>query len=83
MSNFQTKIIKEYESKGYIVLNIIKLSDAGFPDLICLKDGKAIFIECKEENDTLKELQKFRIDQLISQSFEAFCIKKNKGIIHP
>jgi Holliday junction resolvase len=83
MSNFQTKIIKEYESKGYIVLNIIKLSDAGFPDLITLKDGKAIFIECKEENDTLKELQKFRIDQLISQGFEAFCIKKNKGIIYP
>ena len=81
MSNFQTKIIKDYESKGYIVLNVIKLSDAGFPDLICLKDGKAIFIECKEENDTLKELQKFRINQLISKGFEAFCIKKNKGII--
>jgi Holliday junction resolvase len=82
MSQFQTKIIKEYKDKGYIVLNVIKLSDSGYPDLICLKDGKAIFIECKEETDSIKELQKFRIDELIKQGFKAFCIKKNKGIIY-
>ena len=52
------------------------------PDLAMFKDGKTIFIEVKEENDSLKELQKFRIDELINQGFEAFCIKKNKGIIY-
>lgn len=52
------------------------------PDLMALKEGKTIFIEVKEENDTLKELQKFRIDELIKQGFTAFCIKKNKGIIY-
>lgn len=49
---------------------------------MALKEGKTIFIEVKEENDTLKELQKFRIDELIKQGFTAFCIKKNKGIIY-
>lgn len=81
-SKYQTEIIKEYKSKGYIVLNVIKLSDSGYPDLIALKDGKTIFIEVKEAKDTLKELQKFRIDELIKQGFTAFCIQKNKGIIH-
>lgn len=30
-SKFQSKIIKEYKSKGWTVLNIIKLSDSGYP----------------------------------------------------
>lgn len=81
-SKFQTKIINEYKAKGYIVLNVIKLSDSGYPDLICLKDGKTIFIEVKEKTDTLKPLQKYRIDELITQGFESFCIKKGKGIIY-
>jgi Holliday junction resolvase len=81
-SRFQTKIINEYKSNGYIVLNVIKLSENGYPDLIALKDGKAIFIECKEYNDSLKPLQEHRIDELINQGFKAFCIQDKKGIIY-
>jgi hypothetical protein len=81
-SKFQSKIIKEYKDKGYLVLNLIRLSESGYPDLQCLKDGKATFIEVKEVNDTLKPLQKYRIDELRKQGFEAFCIQENKGIIY-
>lgn len=81
-SSFQNKIIKEYERKGYLVLKVIKLSANGYPDLQCLKNGETIWIECKEEKDTLKDLQKLRIDQLIERGFTAFCIQKNKGIIY-
>lgn len=83
MSKFQTKVIKEYKKKGYTVLNIIKLSDSGYPDLLLLKDGVSIWIECKELNDTLKPLQKLRIDQLIENGFEAFCLQDTKGKIYP
>lgn len=82
-SKFQSKLIREYKAKGYIVLNTIKLSESGYPDLILLKDGKTTFIEVKEGNDTLKPLQKFRIDELIKQGFDAFCLHNKKGIIHP
>jgi len=82
-SKFQTQIIKEYKSKGYIVLNIIKLSDSGYPDLLCLKDGVSTWIEIKEANDTLKPLQKYRINELIKQGFQAFCLQKGKGMIYP
>ena len=68
-SKYQTKIIREYTKKGYKVLNVIRLSENGYPDLIALKDGKAIFIECKERNDTLKPLQKLRIDELKNLGF--------------
>ena len=82
-SKFQTKTIKEYESKGYIVVNLIKTNKNGITDLMCLKEGKSIFIECKEKNDTLKILQKFRIDELIKQGFKAFALQDTKGIIYP
>ena len=81
-SAFQTLVKKHYEEQGYKVLKIIKLSENGYPDLMCLKNGQSIFIECKEANDTLKPLQKIRIDELIGNGFIAFAIQKGKGIIY-
>ena len=83
-SKFQSTIIKEYKSKGYTVLNIMKLSNSGYPDLLCIKKNEVdIWIECKEANDTLKELQKQRIDELNSLGKIAFCLQDTKGIIYP
>tara|TARA_R110002072_G_scaffold265036_1_gene423962 strand:- start:404 stop:649 length:246 start_codon:yes stop_codon:yes gene_type:complete len=78
-SNFQTKIIKEYESNGWFVINLIKTNKNGIPDLLCIKEGeKPIFIECKEFNDTLKPLQKFRIKELLNYGVDAICMKDKK-----
>jgi hypothetical protein len=82
--NYQTKIIKEMELKGFTVLKVIKLSDSGYPDLLCMKkDTVDTWIECKEKTDTLKPLQKLRIDQLNKLGKNAFCIQNGKGIIYP
>ena len=81
MSSFQTKVKKEMESKGYAVVSVIKLSANGYPDLLCMKDGKSIWIECKEANDTLKPLQRYRIEELRNNGFEAYCLQDGKGKI--
>jgi hypothetical protein len=47
-----------------------------------MKEGKVLWIESKEPNDTLKPLQKLRIDELRKNGFRAYCIQKNKGIIY-
>lgn len=83
MSKFQTKTIKEYEKKGYYVINLVKTNKNGITDLQCIKDGQSIFIECKEIYDTLKPLQKFRIDELNKIGCIAFCLQDGKGIIYP
>ena len=80
--NYQQELIKEYEEAGYIVLKIIRLNKAGYPDLMLLKDGEVIFVEVKEANDTLRELQKKRIDELNNNGFKSYCIQKGKGIIY-
>lgn len=78
-SKHQTKIIKEYESKDYFVINLIKTNKNGIPDLLCLKKGEPpLFIECKEKNDTLKPLQKFRIKELNNLGFKAIVSKSLK-----
>jgi Holliday junction resolvase len=82
-SKFQQKIIKEYKKKGYLVIKVIRFSDNGWPDLQCIKDGLSTWIECKEANDTLKELQKYRIDQLNTFGQTAFCLKDGLGQIYP
>ena len=83
-SKFQTKIINQYKKDGWTVLNIMKLSDSGYPDLLCMKFGEPDrWIECKEANDTLKELQMYRIDELNKLGKNAYCIQDTKGIIYP
>jgi hypothetical protein len=49
MSNFQNKVKKQMQEQGYTVLKIIKLSDSGYPDLQCLKDGKAFGLNAKKK----------------------------------
>ena len=69
-SKIQTKIKKKLEEKGYLVVKLIKTSCNGIPDLMCLKDGKVIFIEVKQPTGVLSELQKLRIKQLTDLGFE-------------
>ncbi|MEO6522206.1 MAG: VRR-NUC domain-containing protein [Mucilaginibacter sp.] len=82
-SKFKSKVKIEYEKNGYKVISLIRLSESGITDLMCLKDGNALFIECKEAGDTLKPLQKYKIDQLIKDGFIAFCLKDGHGQIYP
>ena len=77
-SKFQTKTINKLKSKGWKVLKIIRLNESGYPDLIALRQGVTIFIECKEKKDTLKPLQQFRVNELKQNGFEAFVEQDGK-----
>lgn len=79
--SYQKEIIERYEAEGYDVVKTIRLNKSGYPDVIAMKNGVAIWIECKEANDTLKPLQRHRIRQLRNNGFQAFATQKGKGII--
>lgn len=78
MSKFQTKTIKKLKSKGWKVLKTIRLNESGYPDLICMRQGVTVWVECKEKNDTLKPLQAFRINELKQNGFDAFVEQDGK-----
>lgn len=70
---YQSKLIKEYESKGYYVLKLIKTNKNGIPDLLCLKQGEVpMFVEVKKDGGKLSPLQEFRIKELNELGFIAF-----------
>lgn len=69
-SYIQNKIIKRYENDGWMIIKLIKTSKNGIPDLLCLKDGTAEFIEVKRPIvGKLSEIQKYRIKELQEKGF--------------
>jgi Holliday junction resolvase len=60
----QKAIIVEFERFGFFVLKLAKTNKNGIPDLLCIKDGRCIFIEVKTSVGVLSELQNYRIKQL-------------------
>ena len=68
--NIQSKIIKKLEADGWIALKIIKLSKSGYPDILALKDGKAIFVEIKQPKGVLSPIQSHVIETLRTNGFE-------------
>lgn len=71
-SKIQAKIKRQLELNGWKVLKIIQLSENGYPDLLCLKNGNAMFIECKDVGKKPNKLQLHRIEQLKELGFKAF-----------
>tara|TARA_R100000541_G_scaffold1417_1_gene6133 strand:+ start:70 stop:303 length:234 start_codon:yes stop_codon:yes gene_type:complete len=69
----QTDRIRKYwESKGWIVVNLIKTNTNGIADYMVLKDGKTIFVESKEVWDRMSPLQKYRVKQFKAAGFDYY-----------
>ena len=70
-SKVQTKIRKFMESKGWIVVKTIQLSESGYPDLFAFRRSEVLFIEVKrEKGGRLSEIQKYRLEMLEAQGFK-------------
>jgi len=72
MSKQQTKLIKHWRSLGYFVINLVKITPTGLPDLIALKPHEVIFIESKEKWDKLSPLQIAKIEILKKLKFKVY-----------
>ena len=68
----QSKLKKQWQKKGYLVINLIRITPIGLPDLICLKPSEVCFVESKEANDKLSPLQKVWLNKLTKLGFKAY-----------
>lgn len=75
-SEIQRKIIKRYEAHGFIVVKIGLCSRNGFPDLMALKNGKAVFIEVKRPGERPRPLQEYRLKELRDAGFDAIVLSE-------
>jgi len=75
-SNYQKTLIKQFESEGYLVLKLIQVQKAGYPDLLLLKpNGEIRFVEVKAKRGRLSKIQKYRIDELKRLGFNVEVAK--------
>lgn len=71
-SKIQNAIKRKLQKDGWLVLKIIQLSENGYPDLLCLKDGLQVWIEVKQKGKIPRPLQFFRMEQLNCMGIKAF-----------
>lgn len=57
------------EAQGYYVVKLILTNKSGIPDLLCLKNGKAFFVEVKRPGEKPRPLQYHRINELKEMGF--------------
>ena len=79
-SEIQDKIVKDMTADGWIVLKSISNNKSGFPDLQCIKYGRCIFIEVKQQGKKLSTLQEFRGAQLKEHGFEHYVFTSANDI---
>lgn len=71
-SQIQTSIIKFLESEDWECVKTIRLSKAGYPDIVAMKEGKTIWLECKASSKAkVAPLQLRRISDLRKNGFVA------------
>ena len=80
-SKIQTNIKARFEKAGWMVVKLLQTNCNGIPDLMCLKQGRTIFIEVKQPGREPTELQRYRHDELISKGFTVYVITSEKDII--
>ena len=71
-NKMQSKLIKQWQSKGYYGINLVKVTPSGLPDLIAVKPDEVVFIESKEKWDKLSKLQEIRIEMLKKLGFKVY-----------
>lgn len=79
-SVIQSRIIKKLEAHGWYVIKLIQTNKNGIHDLLCLKDGTAVFVEVKSETGKQRDLQKYRDEEIKANGFKTLIVSTEKNI---
>ena len=80
-SKIQASIKARFERAGWMVVKLIQTNCNGIPDLMCLRDGRTIFVEVKQPGCEPTELQKYRHAELKQQGFQVHVLTTDKDLI--
>jgi Holliday junction resolvase len=80
-SVIQHDIIVYLERCGFYVIKILQCNKNGTPDLMAIKEGKTIFIECKRKGQKARPLQEYRIQELINHGVVAVVVHSVEEVI--
>jgi len=79
--NIEIYLRDRIKKVGGIAFKFISPGNDGVPDrLICLPDGKAIFVELKAPGKTTRPLQDLQIARLRNLNFKVFIIDSKEKV---
>ena len=79
--NIEIYLRDRIKKVGGIAFKFISPGNDGVPDrLICLPDGKAIFVEVKAPGKTTRPLQDLQIARLRNLNFKVFIIDSKEKV---
>lgn len=75
-SKLQRKIIKYLEGRKrkWYVIKIVTCNKPGHPDIEAYREGRVVFVECKDKGKKAAPLQEYRHEQLRGHGFNVFVI---------
>jgi Holliday junction resolvase-like predicted endonuclease len=76
----QTDCVKWLTARGWIVTKMGLNSQRGWPDLLALRNGQAVFIEVKRPGGQLAPLQVEMAKRLHRSGFVVLCIDDVKAL---
>lgn len=68
------------ETDGGLCWKLVSPGTTGVPDRICLKAGRAVFVEVKAPGDKPRPIQRRRMNQLAALGFTALVVDSIDGI---
>lgn len=81
-SKLQSRIIRDLEKDKTVYVVKIKLCNRnGFPDLMCLRRGRAIFMEVKDKGKKSKALQILRHGELAERGCPTYVVDSWKSYL--
>jgi Holliday junction resolvase len=77
----QTKIAEWLRRQHWLVTKVMQSSLNGWPDLLAVREGEAIFIEVKRPGGVVSKIQSHRIEQLRDQEMKVYITDSLSDLI--
>lgn len=74
-SHLQTKVMRYLHSQGLYARKIHDTYLSGFPDVICVIKGKAVFFELKSDKGKLSKIQEVEMEKIEKAGGSFFVIR--------
>lgn len=79
-SKVQSKIRDKMTASGWLIIKMTVVSLSGFPDLLCLRNGETLFIECKAPGKSATPKQEHIHKVLNHYGFDVYVIDDPKKL---
>lgn len=70
----RNKVLKHLKSKHIFVMSLSEKYFSGYPDLLCIDDGKIFFIELKKKGGITSKIQLYMFDEIQKNGGTVFIV---------